>query len=229
MPDAPLIVYAAGGVAPPLLTCGELFTGLTGIDVRVVSGKPEDLVRDIQDMGVGDLISLGAEYFMDILQQRGLVIRESRVSLGTRTSTILVRDGNPKDITTLEDLGRDDVTVGIASAGCLVGVWEDIAAKAGLTGQIRSRITRFADSCGHLIRELNTRQVDAIIGWESFKHFKPDSFECVPVPDHLAIMRSTALGRLSMCARADDADRFTEFLMGQDGRKVYESLDWSRP
>ena len=228
MPDTPLIVYAAGGVAPPLVKCADLYFDKTGVRARIASGKPEDLLRDIEDMGIGDLISLGAEYFMDVLESKGLVDRDSRVSLGTRTATILVGQGNPKDIRSLEDLARDDVTVGVATAGCLLGAWEDIAAKAELTTVIRKRIMRFADSCGHLIRELNTDTVDAIIGWTSFRHFSPGKFECVPLPGDIAIKRSNALGRLTISRQPEEADRFTSFLMGAEAGEIFAAMEWYR-
>ena len=49
--------------------------------------------------------------------------------------------GNPKKIKSMSDLAKDGMKVGISASGCLLEATDDIATKAGLTGQIRRNTT----------------------------------------------------------------------------------------
>ena len=132
-----LCVFSAGAVAPPLLDAAEFFEKEFKLRCEVRVGKPGELLDEIQRSKSGDVFSSGAEYILDEAEDRGLIIKGSRKSLGYRRSVIIVPVGNPARIVSLEDLCRKDVKIGIAVDGCLKGVWDDIASKAGLTDQIR--------------------------------------------------------------------------------------------
>jgi accessory colonization factor AcfC len=94
-----------------------------------------------------------------------------RKSMGLRRLVIIVPIGNPAKITSLNDLCRDNVRIGIAVDGCLKGVWDDVVSKAGLTDQIRRNITHHADACGLLMDLIHQEKVDAIFGWNAFKMY----------------------------------------------------------
>ena len=53
--------------------------------------------------------------------------------------------GNPKKIKSIFDLTEEEVRTGISISDCLLGVWDGISSKAGLTNRIRRNITDFAD------------------------------------------------------------------------------------
>ena len=97
-----------------------------------------------------------------------MILRPTRRSVGYRRSAILVPMGNPKKIKSISDLTKEGVRVGISVSGCLLGVWDDISSKAGLTDSIRRNITDFADGCGAVMALINQRKVDAVFGWDAF-------------------------------------------------------------
>jgi len=109
-----LRVYSAGAVAPPLQKAIDVFENKFGISCKLTAGKPSNLLAAIAVSKEGDVISCGAEYILDEAEDRGLVVKGTRRSLGFRRSVIIVPPGNPAKITILNDLCREGVRIGIA-------------------------------------------------------------------------------------------------------------------
>jgi molybdate transport system substrate-binding protein len=221
-----LKVYSAGAVAPPLCEAIEIFGKEFKVKCDLRIGKPEDLLKEIAKFEKGDVFSSGAEYILDDAEDRGLMIKGSRKSLGYRRSVIIVPVGNPAKIASLEDLCRKGVRIGIAVEGCLKGVWDDIASKAGLTDQIRRNITHHADTCGSLMSLIHSDKVDAIFGWNAFQGVWPDTCEIIEISQNLQVFRSTVAGIISYSKNVKLSERFIDFLTSEKIRKIYASYGW---
>ncbi len=221
-----LRIFSAGAVAPPLIEAVKLFERKRGIKCEVSAGKPSSHLTYIAAAKKGDLISCGAEYILDEADDLGLTVRESRRSLGRRRSALLVPIGNPAGIRSLEDLCRDGVKIGIATDGCLKGVWDDIASKAGLTDEIRRNITHHADACGSLMALVNTGEVDAIFGWNAFSVIWPHSCESVELPAAIQVFRSTPIAMISFTSNDRLSQDLIDFLTSDEGRRVYAEHGW---
>jgi len=222
--EAPLLhVYSAGAVALPLEDSLRVFEKKFGMRCSFTAGKPSNLLAAIAASKRGDVFSSGAEY---ILEESGLIDRDSRRSLGFRRSAIIVPIGNPAKIRTLNDLCGEKVRIGIAVDGCLKGVWDDIASKAGLTDQIRQNITHHADACGSLMSLIHQEAVDAIFGWNAFQNVWPHTCESIELPSDLQVIRSTAVGMISYTKNPELSMKLIDFLVSKEGRKIYSDHGW---
>ena len=221
-----LKVYSAGAVAPPLRDATAIFEKESKVKCEWRIGKPEDLLNEIAKFKKGDVFSSGAEYILDDAEDRGLIINGSRKSLGYRRSVIIVPIGNPAKIASLKDLCRKDVRIGIAVEGCLKGVWDDIASKAGLTDQIRRNITHHADACGSLMSLIHSDKVDAIFGWNAFQGVWPDTCEIVELAQSVQVFRSTVAGIISYSKNVKLSEEFIDFLTSPAIRKIYANYGW---
>ena len=221
-----LQVYSAGAVAPPLQKAIDIFENKFGMRCKLATGKPSNLLAAIAVSKQGDVISCGAEYILDEAEDRGLVVKGSRRSMGFRRSVIIVPIGNPAKITSLLDLCRENVRIGIAVDGCLKGVWDDIASKAGLTDQIRRNITHHADACGSLMGLIHQDRVDAIFGWNAFQGVWPDTCEVIELPSDLQVFRSTVVAMVSYTKDVKLSQKFVDFLTSDEVRKIYSDYGW---
>lgn len=221
-----LRIYSAGAVAPPLQKAIEIFENKFGVHCNLKIGKPSDLLAEIVASKEGDVISCGAEYILDEAEDRGLVVKGSRRSLGLRRSVIIVPIGNSAKITCLEDLCKEGVRIGIAVDGCLKGVWDDIASKAGLTDQIRRNITHHADACGSLMSLINWEKVDAIFGWNAFHSLWPETCEVIELPHGIQVFRSTVVAMISYTKNVELSQKFIDFLTTNEVRKIYSEYGW---
>jgi len=127
-----LHVFSAGAVAPPIKKCAEEFQAKFGTKFEFTVGKAENLIEEIAETKKGDLLTCGSEFILDHAQLKGLVLKEARKSLGSRTSAILVQKGNPRKIKSISDLAKEGVHVGVSVSGCLTGVWDDLATKGDM-------------------------------------------------------------------------------------------------
>jgi accessory colonization factor AcfC len=221
-----LLIYSAGAVAPPLQEAIKIFENRSKIACKLTAGKAHDLLAKIASSKAGDVISVGAEYVLDDAEDQGLVVKGSRRSLGLRRSAIIVPLGNPTRIESISDLCKENVRIGIATEGCLKGVWDDIASKARLTDEIRRNITHHADGCGSLMSLIHQKKVDAIFGWSAFKFVWPHSCEVVEFPSDLQVFRSTVVTAVSYAHDPGLCQKFIDFLTMMEVKRIYSSYGW---
>jgi len=221
-----LHIYSAGAVAPPIKKCAEEFTAKFGTEFEFTVGKAEDLIEEVVETKEGDLLTCGSEYILDHAQLKGLVLKETRKGLGSRTSAILVQTGNPKKIKSISDLAKEGTRVGVSVSGCLTGVWDDLATKAGFVERIRKNTVAYADGCGELMSFINKKKVDAILGWDAFKNLNKQTMDKIDLPKDLQVHRSTAIGVITFSKKKDLAKKFIDFLVSDRGKKIYEEYGW---
>jgi len=223
-----LTVFSAGAVAPPLQKALEVFERKSGIKCVMRINKPSILFEEISRGDRADVICTGAEYMLDEATEAGMVEGNSRKSLGLRRSAIIVPIGNPGRIRTIQDLCREGVRVGIATEGCLKGIWDEVAGSAGLTDAVRKNIIYRADSCGSVMALVNTGKADAIFGWSAFAKLWPQSSEAVELRNEHQIFRSTVIGVVRSSANKKEARELIEFLASSEVDVLYTALGWIR-
>jgi accessory colonization factor AcfC len=221
-----LHVFSAGAVATPIKKCAEEFKAKYGTEFEFTVNKAEVLMEEIAETQEGDLLTCGSEYILDHAQLKGLVLRETRKGLGSRTSAILVQKGNPKKIKSISDLTKQGMQVGVSVSGCLTGVWDDLATKAGLAEQIRNNTVAYADGCGELMSFINKKKVDAILGWDAFKNLNMQTMDKIELPKDLQVHRTTAIGVIAFSKNKELAKKFIDFLVSEEGKKIYEECGW---
>jgi molybdate transport system substrate-binding protein len=221
-----LHVFSAGAVAPPIKKCAEVFKAKSGTEFNFTVNKAEVLIEEIAKTREGDLLTCGSEFILDHAQLRGLVLKETRKSLGSRISAILVQKGNPKKIKSISDLAKEGMRVGVSVSGCLTGVWDDLATKAGFAEQIRKNTVAYADGCGELMSFINKKKVDTILGWDAFKNLNMQTMDIIELPKDLQVHRSTAIGVITFSKNKELAKKFIDFLVSEKGKKIYEEYGW---
>jgi molybdate transport system substrate-binding protein len=223
-----LHVFSAGAVAPPIKKCAEEFKAKSGTEFDFTVNKAEILIEEIAKTREGDLLTCGSEYILDHAQLKGLVLKETRRSLGSRTSAILVQKGNPKKIRSMSDLAKEGMQVGVSVSGCLTGVWDDLATKVRFTEEIRKNTIAYADGCGELMSFINKKKVDAILGWDAFKNLNMETMDRIDLPEDLQVHRSTAIGVITFSRNKELAKKFIDFLVSEEGKRIYEEYGWHR-
>jgi accessory colonization factor AcfC len=226
MSERMLHIFSAGAVAPPLEEAIDIFKARYETECRFTPGKPENLLAAIAISKKGDVISTGAEYIIDEAEDRGLVIKGSRKSLGLRRSVIVVPPDNPAKIGSLYDLCKENVRIGVAVGGCLKGIWDDIASKAGLSDRIRRNIAEYADACGSLMALIHQEKVDAIFGWNAFRSIWPDTCKVIELPSELQVFRNTVAAILSCTQDVELSRKFVDFLTSDGVRSIYARYGW---
>jgi molybdate transport system substrate-binding protein len=126
----------------------------------------------------------------------------------------------------MSDLAKEEMDVGVSVSGCLTGVWDDLATKAGFTEQIRKNTVAYADGCGELMSFVNKKKVDAILGWDAFKNLNMKTMDIIELPKDLQVHRSTAIGVIAFSKNKELAEKFIDFLVSEKGKQIYEDYGW---
>lgn len=236
-------IFSAKACAAPLEKAAKLFEEETGISVEISvcsrhCAKPvaeeavgetggDDFLLEISDAGIHDLAIAGAEYLLDDGEVRGIVQRGQRRTIACRTSAIIVPVANPKGISSLKDLARPGVRIGVSVIDCLKGLWEDVCGRAGLMDEIRKNIVYYANGCISIIEAVATNEIDAAFGWTAFGHLEPERIKVIELPKEQQVLRGTGVGMLSFAKDTEAAKQFMDFLASAPSRKFYAEYGWA--
>ena len=236
-------IFSAKACAAPLEKAAKLFEEQTGISVEISvcsrhCAKPvaeeavgdtggDDFLLEISDAGIHDLAIAGAEYLLDDGEVRGIVQRGQRRTIANRTSAIVVPADNPRDISSLEDMTRPGVRIGVSVIDCLKGLWEDICGRAGLMEPIRKNIGYYANGCISIVEAVATNEIDAAFGWTAFGHLEPGRIKVIELPKEQQVLRGTGVGMLSFAKDTEAAKQFMDFLASPESRKFYVEFGWT--
>jgi len=224
--DTPLIARSALVPALPLTDAAARYGEQTGVAIEVKAGRPERWMPRVREGAAVDLLCCGAEFLLDLAEVEGLLVSGSRRSLGLRRAALIVPVGNPADIGGLTDLARPEVRVGIGVEGCTLGLWDELAGRAAITGAVMQQIVLRSPGCGALLGAVARGEVDVGIGWENFDCHPSFDVEVVALPPEHQVWRSTGIGASSTSSRPDVAQGFVDWLGSDEAHEIYRSWGW---
>ncbi len=166
----------------------------------------------------GDVYIPGSDDFMDIAEEKGVIVEGTRKIVCYLVPGIAVQKGNPKGIESLDDLTKPGVKVGIGNpeAVCLGDIALKIFDQAGITEKVEPNIVTHAESCGQVANLLKLQEVDAVIGWDVFASWAPDQIDFVPIPEELARPRNMPAAVARFTKNPDLARKFVDFISESD-------------
>ncbi|MBS7612983.1 substrate-binding domain-containing protein [Candidatus Bathyarchaeota archaeon] len=225
-------VFSTGLPAIPLRGAANVFEEKYGVKFEIVAGPVEQWLSNVL-AGDGDVVCVGAEYMMDDLQEEhGLIMPDTRTTVGYRRSVIIVRKGNPKGIRGVEDLAeRDDIKILICRGACQRGLWDDVASKAMLTDRIRKKIVEYGTGCLDTYQRWrrSVGRIDAAIAWNVYGNVWPNDCDVVELPKDLQVYRSTNVAVLKSTRDEKLTRAFIDFLKTEESKNIYEKFGWIIP
>ena len=225
-----LMAFVGSASKPPTQEAKAVFEKRhPNITIDMTFGGSGTLLTQMTLEKIGDIYMPGSDDYMDKAQKQKAVIPETRKIVAYLVPTICVRHGNPKKINSLADMARPGVTVGLAQAGavCLGDVSDEILKKAGLEEQVKKNCLTYARSCEQTEQLVQLGEVDAIIGWDSFKSWAPDKIDLVPIPPKLVRVRNIPAAVAVYTKQRRAAEKFIAFLTSKEGKKIFEKYGYS--
>lgn len=138
-----------------------------------------------------------------------------------------MRKGNPKGIKSLEDLTHPGIYLLDVSGEGALGLWEDLAAKKGLTAEIQKRIAVTVESSAEAIENWrNQPALDAWIGFESWHYRVEDITDLVKLPKDERVYRGTGAVATNFYKNREPARKFLEFLKTSKCHAVFQKWGW---
>lgn len=183
-----MLLHVGGTMRPVFEKLAEVYKSETGQAVEINSAGSGELLANIELQAEGDLY-VSHDPFLDIIMDKGLAI--DGWTLGEIFPVIIVQEGNPKNITTLKDLERDDVTLALTDfkLSTLGRMLPTIFSKAGmdleeLNEKKNITIHRSGSYVANLVK---MKSVDAAMVWEAVSVLRAEDVDSVYITQQLPV------------------------------------------
>src|SRR5262245_17763871 len=106
-PAEPLVVYCAAGIRAPVEAVAKEYEATYGVPVQLQYGGSQTLLAGIEVSRRGDLYIPADDSYLKAARDKELI--DETIPLARMTPVIVVRQGNPRNLQSLDDLLRSDV------------------------------------------------------------------------------------------------------------------------
>jgi len=177
------------------------------------------LVETIRSLKQGDIL-IGTKSHIDDLEKDGLIV--VKYYLTTITPVIIVRqDASP--VSSWDDLAQDGVRIGLPNPELTSGgkIVKAVINKSPQADKISANITALASNPQGAIELLLNNEVDAILLPQEVDVAQLKVID-IPADINQAIEIWAAV--LSYTVNENEAKAFVEFIIGEEGRKVFQEM-----
>lgn len=231
---------------PVMEALAKMYSQRTGQEIEINSAGSGELLAHIESHKSGDLY-VCHDPFLDILMSRGL--GRDGWTVAELTPVIVVAKGNPKNIRTLADAVKPEVSLVLTdlTKSTLGWMLPTIFAKAGLDLERVSKqpnVQTFRKG-GQAANLVVTGNADAAVVWNAVAHLRLDEVDVVPIAAehlptagvdtvttptpktyYLAPVRVT-VATLQCSQRADAARKLAEFMASEEASAVFRKFGFT--
>ena len=217
----PLRIAAASDLQNALPTLAERFSRQTRVEVSLTFGASGQLAEQIKNGAPFDIFLAANTQFVNDLAEAGFVRPESvrPYALGTLVLAIHPGAGSSDGIRGLSDLAQPDVKK-IAIANPATAPYGAAAKQAlersGLWPKVEPKIVQ-AETVRQALQFVETGNAEA--GFASLPNARAARVRRVEVDPGLYDPIVQALGLVARSKKAEDAESFARFVLGEEGRK----------
>ena len=197
-----------------------------GVTVIVRNGGSGELFGILESQKSADIF-LPADYkYMEDAMNSNDVKNNTVRNITTNIPVIAVQKGNPKNITSLSDLAKSGVKVGLGDPkGPAIGkTSEQILNKTGLLTSVEKNVVVKTTTVDQLLTYLVTNQVDAVIIWQDMSTWPEGQgkIEVIQIPANQTTISTVPIAVTSYTKNNDLAQKFEDFTTGPQGMAIWE-------
>lgn len=226
--DDSLFVLSGAGLKCVLDPLGEEFTKETGIKIEYSYLCSAMLLTNLELTRQGDIFVAGAKYYFNLARDKGLVDEEHIVTAGYQVPCIMVQEGNPLNIQSLDDLLKPGMRLGVGDFEAMaVGrLAKEMLKRAGIFDQFMKNVVVVGGSAPKLCLPVCMNSIDAAINLtataKTFYHCSD-----IVLIDKERVMYSTFPVALTIYARKkEEAMKYYNFMQCPKARKILEKYGY---
>lgn len=191
------------------------------IEVNVKYGGSGELFSMLETQKEGDVFLPAAYKYMGKSMENGYMDNSSVENITENIPVIVVQSGNPKNITSLNDLQNSDVKVGLGEPdGPAIGkTSQEIIEKNNLT--INPTVT--TTTVNQLLTYVVSGDIDATIIWKDMTVWdEAKNIEVIEIPEKDNSISTIPVGVTKFTDNPDAAHKFQDFLISDEGKDIWE-------
>ena len=223
-----LVFYCGAGIRPAVADIITAFEAEHGISIVTDYAGSEVLLSKIKLTQIGDLYMPGDKYYIAQADEAGMI--EASWPVFYWVPTILVKKGNPKNITGLGDLLGDGLSVGLGDTkACAIGrTTKRLLEKNGISwSDIEKNLKFQSQTVNELGMQIHAGALDAVIVWDAIARYYDDHGELIPIAAEKNIVSSVDIGILKFSKKKADAQTFVDFMTSNAGRLIFEKHNYT--
>ncbi|WP_413616278.1 substrate-binding domain-containing protein [Halomonas cupida] len=231
--DGVVHLYGAGGPHTAFAKIADAWMARTGNKVVITAGP--ETTWSAQAQADADILWGTSEQSMTAFLETYKTFSSEQVEpIYIRPAIIAVKEGNPKNIHSFEDLLKDGIKVVVTEGAGVAntsgtGLWEDLAGRLGQLGDVKSlrkNIVAFGKGSGASLRAFNELGADAWITWPNWPATHADVLEQVNIAPERAIWRDV---NVALSPDADpEAAEFLAYLITPEAQEMMATEGWRR-
>ena len=209
-----ITVLAASSLSEAMTELGAAFERTGDADVTFSFGGSSALVEQVNQGVHADVLATADRSNMERVDDAGAVTEVARNRLA-----IVVEPGNPKRITGLADLGRDDVVLVLCAPEVPCGRFGALALeKAGVTVEASS----LEENVKGVVSKVTLGEADAGIAYATDVEAAGDDADGVDIDiaDDPELEAVYPMAVLAQSEHPDDAAAFVAFVAGPEGQRI---------
>jgi molybdate transport system substrate-binding protein len=213
-------VYAGAGMSKPVKKLVEKFESEMDVDVNLTLANLGQIISQINTSKMGDVFICASKEDLKKIESSVSKVE----SLAKHEIAFAVAKGNPKNIKSIDDLTRDDVTLVIGNSSTVAGKTADKMLRDGGLIEDVNIIAR-QTTAAMIYTVLQRDECDAIITWKN-----NTGEDCTILDQELTDKYTKTISAASLIYTEDtDAQSlFIEFLKSDEAAKIWESEGYER-
>jgi len=225
--DGTLLVYCGAGVRKPMDEIGKLFEDRYGVTAYYNYAGSGQLLSQMQLTKKGDVYMPGATYYFDIAKDKGFIQYQKPVAY--HIPVIAVPEGNPANITSLNDLAKPGTRVVLGDPqACAIGrLADEILEKNGIFDEVKKRIVCRTATVNELVLYVSIGKADASIVWKSLLVGAEDKIDTIEIPEGQNLIKVIPIGTLTFSENKGKAQEFVDFATSDEGKAVLKKFGYT--
>ena len=219
-----ITAFVGSASKPAMEEAAQAFEKETGIKVYLNFGGSGTMLSQMKISRSGDLYIPGSPDYMIIAERDGVVDPETVRIISYLVPAILVQKGNPKNISTLADLTKSGIEVGIGNpeAVCIGLYAVEVLDDNKLLEEVGNNTITYAESCSKLASLISLNSIDAVLGWRVFSYWRPDKIDVVYFsPEQVSRLAYIPAAISKSTENRESAGKFIEFLVSLQGQRIF--------
>jgi molybdate transport system substrate-binding protein len=218
-----LLVYSGAGMRKPMDEIGTVFEQKYGVAVNYNYAGSNTLLSQIELTQEGDVYMPGATMYIETAKEKGFVDYEQNVAY--HVPVIAVPEGNPANITCLEDLTKHGVRVvlGDPKAAACGKIAKQILEKNGIFDAVDANVIACAATVNELVVYICMGTADASIIWKASLVGTENETDTIEIPKEQNIIKIIPIGTLTFSESQDMAKQFVDFVTSAEGKAIFET------
>jgi len=182
-------------------------------------------IADITRSRQGDLFMPGEEFYLLQAQERGFVNNYNpETDIPAYFVTVIITpQGNPKNITTIEDFAKPGMRIGLGNPkSCAIGIWhKKTFEKAGIWEEVQKNAVLSAKCIPELANATQHKAIDATIVWSTTAVLYLRDVEIIPIEHKYRGIIRLPVATLKFARYKQEAENLKAFILSEEGRQIF--------